>query len=182
MEKVVNKTVFSKDGFVSMNKAMVTRNLMSSALLQAVILIGIILSLVAKNWTMLAIFGAMFVIFPILLFVMYQNGIKKVIRSGEDYFDKIYYEFTFKKDVIEFEYGRVDEKENEELKKKGNNTMSFSYETIFKVIETNDYMFLLVAKAQGYTLEKQQFASEEEIEQVRTWLTTKGVRYIKKVK
>jgi hypothetical protein len=43
-------------------------------------------------------------------------------------------------------------------------------------------MFLLVAKAQGYTLEKQQFASEEEIEQVRTWLTTKGVRYIKKVK
>ena len=60
--------------------------------------------------------------------------------------------------------------------------MSFSYETLFKVIETNDYMFLLVAKAQGYTLEKQQFASEEEIEQVRTWLTTKGVRYIKKVK
>jgi hypothetical protein len=83
MEKVVNKTVFSKDGFVSMNKAMVTRNLMSSALLQAVILIGIILSLVAQNWTMLAIFGAMFVIFPILLFVMYQNGIKKVVYLAD---------------------------------------------------------------------------------------------------
>ena len=56
--------------------------------------------------------------------------------------------------------------------------MQFSYETIYRVIENKEYIFIFIAKNQGYTLLKKEFSSEEELIQVRTWIKAGGVKYI----
>jgi hypothetical protein len=178
MEQVVNKSTFTKNGYIALNKAMLSKNFLSIILIEIVILAGIILAIVVSNWTFLGIFGFLFVFFPLLVLLTFKSGIKKVIASGQDYFDKIYYQFTFKKDIIEFEYGALDPVQNEKVQQTEKTKMQFSYETIYRVIENKEYIFIFIAKNQGYTLLKKEFSSEEELIQVRTWIKAGGVKYI----
>lgn len=182
MEQIVNKSTFTKEGYIALNKAMLSKNFLSIILIEIVVVAGIVLSAVVQNWTFLGIFGGLFVLFPIFVLLTFKSGIKKVIASGQEYFDKIYYQFVFKSDLIDFEYGAVDPTQNEEIQKTEKTKMQFSYETIYRVIENKEYVFIFIAKNQGYTLSKKEFASEEELNQVRTWLKAGGVNYTRRGK
>jgi len=120
-----------------------------------------------KNLVFAIIILAVVVAYPFTLRLLYKHQLNKTYKLYDKQFNNAKYEFKFNKDFILIHFTAGDL----------NKEMSYSYKSIYRLIETNDYMFFFISSNESFTVEKKGFDNPTDADAVKEFVINNGVKY-----
>ena len=162
---IKNHSVFTKDGYIRMNKV----NAQSSLLMIATAWVGLIvinvLLYLQKSWTFAIITSVLVVAYPFILKLLSTRQINRTFKMYEGTMGNASYDYEFKDGQIDFTF----------KSKTQTSPGSIKYSSIYHVICDDDYVFVFISSNQIYIIEKKGF-EEGEMEKAIDLLKSKGIR------
>ncbi len=170
--EIKNKTVFSKDGYIQMNKELAKKQYFLILILE-IILIGVDVFLyIQKSWLFAGVLSAFVVSYPFVIKLSMNSQLNRTFKTYGSIFNNAVYEFTFYQDDIVTSFTSPN----------NSNTGSLKYTSVYNIIENNDFLFVFRAPNDCFIVEKKGFDNEEDCTKVRELLKSKGIKYINRIK
>ena len=87
--------------------------------------------------------------------------------NHNEQFNNAKYEYKINKDFILVHF----------MLREHNKEMTFTYQDLYRIIETNDFLFVFISNRESFTVEKKGFENPSDVDAVRKFFIDKGVKY-----
>lgn len=167
--EIKNTTKFSKEGYFTLNKAMLRRSYFVCVLLE-IALAALMVYIIIKdnNDIVKPIFlGILMITYPFILGFVLSGQMKRNYNMNKAVYENMIYDYEF-----------TDEKLKVRLTQNNQcNEGYVTYKAMYKVIDTEKFLFVFISSNQAYIIEKSCFASNEDIDKVISKIKEENVKY-----
>ena len=165
---IKNTTHFSKEGFFTLNKVM--RGKSYGVLIFFELVLGILLAIMIKNKMdlyFIILLGIFMVTYPIIFHLILNGQMKRHYKLNEKVYLSMIYTYQFTDDRF---YIHVDNNGRQSDSKN-------SYQVIFRVIETEKFLFIFITTNQAWMVEKENFESPNDVQQIVEKIKNENIKY-----
>ena len=170
---IKNTTKFTKEAYFALNKTLTSKSFIACIFFE-VFLGGLVAYLMIAEHDYLkgGVILALMAIYPFFLTFIMKFQIKRNYEMNKLAFENMVYNYEFTDTQVNL---RLINKDKE-------STGNLKYSSIYKVIETPDYLFVFVTSNQAYIVNKSSFETKEEMETVINKIKTENVKLVVKKK
>jgi hypothetical protein len=170
-----NTSYWTKEGFVEMNQSLAKESYLITiicevflAALAGYLFYGYFTGNSSISYLIIAIVIVVAIVgYPFLLKFIYKHEINKTFNLYNEQFNNAKYEYKINKDFILVHF----------MLREHNKEMTFTYQDLYRIIETNDFLFVFISNRESFTVEKKGFENPSDVDAVRKFFIDKGVKY-----
>lgn len=167
--EIKNTTKFSKEGYFTLNKAMLRKSYFVCALLEFALAALMVYILVKdKNDIVKPIFlGILMITYPFILGFILSGQMKRNYNMNKAVYENMVYDYEFTDDKL-----KVRLTQNNQC-----NEGYVTYKAMYRVIDTEKFLFVFISSNQAYIIEKSSFVSKEDVDKVISKIKQENVKY-----
>ena len=168
---IKNTTKFSKEAYYALNKTLASKSYIACIFFE-LLLGGLVayLMIVEKDYLKGGIILGLMAIYPFFLTFIMNFQIKRNYEMSKISFQDMVYNYEFTDTQVNLHLINKDKESSGNL----------TYKSMYKVIETTDFIFLFLSSNQAYIVSKSTFEKKEELETVINKIKSENVKYIVK--
>ena len=172
--EIKNTTKFSREGYYTLNKALSSKIYVACIIFELVLAVFLGFIIVKdKDYVKAIIIGIMMIAYPFVLSLIMNIQLKRNYNLNKLVFESMIYEYVFTDESFLVHCSN------------GNNTndSKLNYQEIYKVIDSEKYLFIFISSNQAFLVDKTCFENKDDINNVIQKTKENNIKYsFKKVK
>lgn len=166
--EIKNTTKFSKEGYFTLNKTLTSKTFLACIGFEVALAALLVFIIIKDNDIVKPIFlGVLMLLYPFTLYLIMKFQMNRNYNLNKAAYEDMVYDYVF-----------TDEQLNVRLTHQQKTSEGhITYRAMYKVIETEHFLFVFISSNQAYIVEKANFSSKEEFDRVISKIKEENVKY-----
>lgn len=166
--KIMNSTRFSKEGFFSLHKCLTRKSYIPCIIFEVILLaVAIFIAIDQKDYLKPILIGVLMIAYPFILTLIMKSQISRSYLMNKQVYDQMIYEYEFNDDQFTINLIHNDKVNNGHV----------SYNAIYKLVETDKFLFIFIASNQAYIVDKSSFENEDDCKIIVETIKTFNIKH-----